>query len=197
MAKGFPRVAAYLAGLPQGVLSYPKHEVKASGYRDALARRPLATVEGLPEPLAQRVTSPVPPSAWIPEAHAMALALAIADDHRLSDAEFLAFVYEHNVELLGSKTYAYLMRADGADAMLKHAHVRWKALHRGVELKVAGIDEKSCSFDLSFPARLYGELLLQAYAQTFRAGLVLSGLEQTVVTLGAFGDTRAAFVARW
>jgi hypothetical protein len=197
MGPSFPRVAAYLAGLPQGAASYPECEMKASGYRDAIARRPIAAWDALAEPLAQLLASPAPMSAWIPEAQGMALALAIADHHHMEDQEFLRFIFDHNRELLGSPTYSYLMRADGAQAMLKHAQVRWKAMHRGVQLEASEVDAHCCRYALSFPLRLYDPLLLKAFAQTFRAGLVLANLPEAAVELVEFTETAAVFVARW
>ncbi|HEY3448693.1 MAG TPA: hypothetical protein VGK67_20210 [Myxococcales bacterium] len=198
MNGGLRRVHAYLQALPNGVASYPECRAKASVYREALAWRPLPkTIAGLPPELLELVASPPPMSAWISEVQAMAMGLAIADHHGLSDREFVTMIYDLGRTLLNSPTYRYLMTADDLGAMLKHAHVRWTAMHQGIGLKADEVGEHGCAFQMTFPARLYDELLLKAYAATFRAGLDMTGKAGIEVELTGFGDTSAQFAARW
>lgn len=194
----WPRLEEYLATLPEGAASYPEYETKASAYRTALEWRPLPrTVEGLPEALHARLAEPALPSAWIPEVHGMALGLAIADHHGMSEEEFLRFVFEMNRALLGGPRYRYLMSAEGPAAMFKHAQVRWKAMHRGVQLSAVEVGEHVCSFRMVFAPHLYNGLLLRAFAQTFKAGLGLAQTPEARVELTGFGDARADYSATW
>ncbi len=201
MNGGLRRVRAYLEALPHGAASYPECRAKASAFREALAWRPLprtsATVEGLPPVLAELVASPPPMNAWIPEVQAMAMGLAIADHHGMSDRELVAMIYDLSRTLLSSPTYRYLMAADDLGAMLKHAHVRWTAMHQGIGLKADEVREHGCTFQMSFPSRLYDELLLKAYAATFKAGLDMTGRAGIEVELTGFSDVSAQFFARW
>lgn len=193
----YPRVETYLARLPDGARSYPECVAKASAYREALGQRPLPSPGGLPEELAALVRSPVPLNAWIPEVQSMALALAVADWERMEDREFLGWIYDHNRGLLSSPTYRYLMAGDSPAAMLKHAHVRWRQMHRGVRLEAEEIGEAGCRFAMRFPPHLYDELLLRAFAQTFRAGLDLTGTPKAEVALLDWGAESARFAAHW
>jgi len=153
--------------------------------------------EGLPPALQELITSPALVSAWVPEVQAMALGLAVADHHRLSDREYLDSAYTLSRDLLGSPTYRFLMAGDSPEAMLRHADVRWQAMHQGVRFKTDAEGERACAYHLGFPPNLYNELLLQAFAQTFRASLELCGAEHPRVVLTAFGETSARFDAGW
>lgn len=195
--KRYPRVAAYLGQLPAGLDSHPECQAKASGYRASLERLPLDGVApgALPDGLMALVESPAARSEWVPEVRAMALGLALADHHDLSDAAFLRFVREVNAELLGSRTYRYLMAGDRS-ALPRHAGVRWQAMHRGVKLTGGRLGEHGWRFRMGFPAHLYNELLLQAFARTFEATLSLSEAHATVA-LSSFSDRWAHYEARW
>jgi len=198
MNGAYRRVHAYLQALPQGVASYPECRAKASACREALAWRPLPKgLAELPPELGEMIEAPPPVNAWIPEARSMALALTIADHHGLSDREFVTMIYELSRAVLSSPTYRYLMAAEDLGAMLKHAHVRFSAMHQGIGLKADELDEHGCAFQMSFPPRLYDELLLKAYAATFKAGLDMTGRMGIEVELTGFGETAAQFAARW
>jgi len=161
-----------------------------------LARSPVPP-EVIPESLRALVESPPLVSAWIPEVHAMAIGLAISDHHHRDDREFLEQAYALNRELLGSPTYRYLMVGDSPEAMLRHATVRWAAMHRGARLEVHDVTAHACVYRLAFPAHLFNELLLEAFGRTFQASFDLCGAAQSQVTLVAFGDATATFNAMW
>jgi hypothetical protein len=191
-----PRLEAYCAGLPRGLDSYPECKAKASGCREALARQALPP-DAVPEALRPLVEAPPVVSAWISEVHSMAVGLAIADHQRMGDGEYLDFVYALNRELLGSPTYRYLMVGDSPEAMLRHASVRWDAMHRGVRFKVEDVTAHACVYRLGFPLHLYDELLLKGFARTFQASLDLCGAPSAQVTLRERSDTAASFDAAW
>jgi hypothetical protein len=196
MRPPWARLTAYLERLPQGVDSYPECRAKASAYREALARRPVP-LDGLPPALQERLASPALVSAWIPEVHSLALGLAVADHHRMTDREYLDSVYVLSRDLLGGPTYRFLMADESPEAMLRHADVRWQAMHQGVGLSTERMGERACAYLLAFPVRLLDALLLQAFGQTFRASLSLSGAAEPRVSLVAHGETSARIEASW
>jgi len=198
--KAFPRVADYLDALPEGIGSHPGCQTKASGYRASLESRPLAEVAlgGLPAPLGDLVRVPAVRNDWIPEVHAMAMGLAIADHHAMSDRLFLDWIYEVNRALLGGSTYGFLMTggSGGADPR-RHSQLRWKQLHRGVELERKESLETSSRFAITFPRNLFSELLLLAFCRSFQASIELACARGARVELDGFNELSAQFSANW
>ena len=92
----FPRVARYLAGLPNGWLSHPECECKATLYREALAALPRRLdTTGLDPLVVSYVEEPPPMTSWVPEVVSSAVYLAIADRVFQNDDAFLVCAAEH------------------------------------------------------------------------------------------------------
>src|SRR5262245_24327661 len=104
------RLAAYLAGLPAGLASWPDHVAKASLLRAGLRTRPIdpRAITGAPPRLRALVETPPLDSSWITEVEYCALSLLIADVHGLDGPAFGRFWYEVMTSLVNSKLYSLL-----------------------------------------------------------------------------------------
>lgn len=124
-----PQLETYLASLPRGVDSHPQCVQKASVSREFLRFLPTGGLSGqLPEQLEDLLARRLAASAWVPEAHASALLLAIHDLHFPGDeAGFVARSYVANKELLTGPLYRVLMLVASPSYLAKNAESRWNA----------------------------------------------------------------------
>jgi hypothetical protein len=195
-AQTYPRLAAYVAQLPDGLDSYPSVVAKASMCRTfAAGARFEGAPPGLPAIVSGLAASPPPVTAWIPEAHLMALLLAVAD-LRDDDTGFVAWMYDANRAVLKSPWYSVLMSVSSPMMLLRGTEMRWGALHKGTEV-TATRQEKGATIHFDFPPRLYTPLLLRAYGEAFRAAIDLTNARDASVVLSQVSSTRAAYDARW
>ena len=193
------RLETYLASLPAGLDSFAGHVQKASVYRELIAGVDLAGhVAELPAPLAALVVNQLPLTSWVPEVHACALFMAMADLH-FSDAGFLQHMYKANRALLSGAVYGMLFRLLGPKTIMKGARSRWGQLHRGMTMVVVneGQDQPRAAVQLDFPDGMVPELALRSYAEAFRAALEVAGAAECVVDFLADGPGRGFYSARW
>ncbi len=189
---------AYVEHLPHGLESYPGFLQKASVYRsllESLDRRQLGP-DTLPDAVRQLIVAPPPASTWIPEAHATAFYVAMADQCFDSDEAYIAHWLKVNRSLLSSPIYRFLMAVASPVQVIKGGARRWGALHKGVTLRIA-VDGKSATLRLAFPENLLDRFVCTAYATAFQAALELSGGKGSSCALRAYEPTLATFEGRW
>ena len=198
-ARRFPRVAQYLAGLPNGVASHPECTAKGSIVRSILEDKPIGDIPAgsLPESVRSLAEHFAPYSSWVTEVELMCLNLAFADYHRLSDAAYVERKYQQNRKLFDTFVYKLLMSFTSPVSLIEHAATRWGTLHRGPAMQVELTSQSSARLTLGFPANLYDKLLLDLNAAVFRAALVHGKAQAADVRVADFGSTHAVFDARW
>ncbi len=197
-AKRYPRLNAYLAGLPQGLASYPECTSKASlplmliKGMPAPAPRP----EDVPEPLATYLARP-PSGMWVPEVEAMAVSLAIADHYRMTENQHLQWLKSQNRGFFSSLMYRAVMSFFSPAALIPKGTARWAAVHRGSTLRAEVVGEKDVDVFLDFPPSLFPRVALQQLTAVFEAALENSNARSSEVVLVEAGETRGLFHARW
>lgn len=196
--KRYPRFARYVAGLPDGLASYPQCMTKAS--------LPLMLVKGMPAPLprAEDVPDPLrrylarPPSGmWVPEVEGMAVSLAIADHYRMTEVQHLEWLKSQNRSFFSSLMYRAVMSFFSPAALLPKAPDRWAAVHRGSKLSAVAVGPRDVDAVLEFPPRLFPMIALQQLTAVFEAALEQSNAHESEVVLAEVTDTRGVFHARW
>jgi hypothetical protein len=192
----YPRLAAYLAQLPDGLDSHPRCQAKASTLRSFLAHWRLdAPPKGTPEPLAALIRDPPQVTEWMSEAQLMALLTLIAD-RQGDDAAFLQGMYEANRGFLTSPWYAALMRVSTPGLLIRGVALRWGAIHRGTSLS-AEAAPGGCRLHFTFPAGLYSDLMLRAYGTAFDAGIAMAGGRDIEVRVAETTPAGVTYELRW
>lgn len=196
--KRYPRFTRYVAGLPNGLASYPECTSKAS--------LPLMLVKGMPAPVPrpEDVPEPLrhflakPPSGmWVPEVEAMAISLIIADHYRMTEHQHLDWLKSQNRSFLSSLMYRAVMSLFSPAALIPKAPDRWAAVHRGSKLTANFVGPRDIDIILEFPPRLFATIALQQLTAVFEAALENSNAHASECVLVEVTDTRGLFHARW
>ncbi len=197
-AAGLDRVEQYLSALPAGLDSFPEARAKGSLVRNALEGGPVEElVARLPPPL-RRLASDLPMAGeWIPEVHFVALFLALTDVRSMTEAQIYAWTRERNRAMFSSATYRILMAVASPGALLRFAGLRWSNWHRGSRLDVDGIADEGVRFGLTFPAGLFGPVMLRVFAAAFAAALDVARAPAPEVLVVGEGNGFARYLARW
>jgi hypothetical protein len=189
-----PRLAAYLAGLPSGLASYPECEVRSSVHALFTAHAP--PLRGEVPPLVADLLGDAG-RGWTPEVRQHAALLAIADLAGQDERAFRAWSSDGFRLLYHGVIYRALMALFSPDVLMQYAPARYAAFHRGTRLTVARLDARRAEGRLAFPPGLFGALsqawLCEAFAGAFRCSRAL----QVSVTVIDASRTEARFLARW
>jgi hypothetical protein len=193
----FPRVAEYLARLPDGVGSYPDCYAKGSIFRRLLESRPVRGVRSgaLPEQIREVLSSPPLDGDWIPEAHLGCVCLAIADFHAMTDDDYLAWVGPVNKKLFKG-FHGFVMSLISVETAVRRGGGYWKMFHRGTQVTAEQLDERLWAVRMEFPPSLFAGLFLAQYAPVFRAGLEMANPDVDV-QFAEGGERFGIFQVRW
>lgn len=194
---GHPGLAAYLAGLPHGLESYPACRTKASLFRTMLdVHQPRFRAGALPAELQRPFDAPPPPSAWIGEVEYQAALLAVGDLRGLSNQRYPELPFEVARHLFESPMYRVLMHVASPAWLLKGTSLRWSQFRKGTKLNArTGRDEVSVR--LTFPPGLFNQRCLVGFTRVFRACLVAAGKPEGAVVLERSRGENAIFTASW
>ncbi len=189
---------AYLDSLPAGVGSYPDYVQKASVYRQSIKEMPSDGLVGrVPEPVERLLVQPMPVTAWVPEVHATALYLAIADVHLPDEREFLARKLDANRKIFRSPLYRVLMMVVSPTVALRNSGAKWRTFHRGITLATRQLEPRRAEARMTFPPRLVPELLVRTYGLVFQATAEAAGGKDVDVQVRSSDDTHAAYEVTW
>ncbi len=192
----FPRAARYLASLPSGLASYPECRAKTDFSHVVLGDYPKLLEEArLPEELRRHFDLGAP-GQMMPECTAITLRLILRDLQFAGDEPYLAWTYEASARVFRSGVYRMLMYVMSPSLVIMGAAKRWSAFRVGTTLS-AKADKKSAQLELTYPPRLYPELVLLGHAQSFRAAVDAAGAADSKVELTGHSETVAGFRVSW
>lgn len=193
----FPKTHAYISALPGGWGAHAHATVKATMYREALNAldQPL-TADEVPEALREYITSPLPVSAMIPEAHNIALYLVIRDLRFVTDRQWLAWMREIFRAFYDRPAYRILFRAVTPLGLLTTARLkratglRWKRFRQGTSFgRAQGGDEELS--EIRYPENLFNPLAIDAFAAGIEVGFQVAGQKHVRVTTETVGEKAA------
>jgi hypothetical protein len=194
----YPRLTAYLAGLPEGLDSYP----------DCLARTSLCTelLDGMPSPHPRPKDLPEPTASilakrprglWMSEVHVMAVSVTIADHFQFDDDAYLAWLHDTNLRYFSSLVLRVLMAFISPSELVARASARWSAVHQGSTLEARLTGPTSAHVELSFPPGLFAPILLRHFTAVWKAIFEHSKAKSCEVTLVDATDVHGVYEARW
>ncbi|MFO7566294.1 MAG: hypothetical protein R6X02_26865 [Enhygromyxa sp.] len=179
----YPRLAAYLDQLPEGLDSYTECEAKVLVHRTvyAFAEQPL---RGLPAVLQAHIDASAPAKPWIPQCHTLALILAIVEARGLSPAEEAKWIRSAASLLFSTPMVRLLIWAVSPRLMIKGADIRWSAFFRGSNLHAKlGEGEGEAELELRAPPALFDPSLAAIFTDVLRSALSYSEYDSSSAQL--------------
>jgi hypothetical protein len=192
----FPRLAAFVCGLPNGLDSYPEYGTKSALLRSLVTDAVLRQVELLPPPLAALVREPPPLSAWVKQTHAHAVVALARDVSFTSDRAFAQHCYDCQRSLFSSRVYLLLMRCTSPARLLASAEKRWSQFNRGCTIRTEVLADTAHVW-IDHPHGMFEETTRTALAQAIRATLDLSSARRVDIAIVAETPETTELLARW
>jgi hypothetical protein len=190
------RLERYLAGLPDGLASYPQCQAKGSVFQSLLAG---TVVEGasLAEPLRRYLEDRPIASEWLPDVHLRALTFAIADQRRMTREALLAWVQQRYRRLFEGPLYRAMMALVPPATLVRTCAVRWGVFHRGTAMEPGAVADDGARVKVAFPRGLCDPQVLELVEGALRAALEASRAREIEVELEESTPTTARFRVRW
>lgn len=193
-----PRLAQYLASLPQGLASHPAAVTKADF--SLILRRYLAPCSdkvGVPEPVRALLTTPWRAGDWIPTCHYVALCALARDQVWTTEEAYHLGMMAVATEMYQGPIHRALFIMFGPSLVAMGAARRWGTLHKGTELVVKRQLKESVELETTFPPRLFTEESVRSLGAAFCAIAVASHGKDTSFQLLDLGETSARMLIGW
>lgn len=199
-ATRYPRAAAYLEALPDGLDSFPQCQVQLTVFDSIrFAVEDVDVDVGvLPGALAEFFRGETG-KGWVPEVLCQAANLVFADS--VGESAYLQWSYENAVRLYKKPVLRHLMKLLSPTLVVMGAPRRWGAVRRGTELAVEPartIDGRMVTYgEVTAPTGLMTRPFCEAVAEAFRAGLDGAHGRDGSVELEAFDGATARYRVGW
>ncbi|MFO0696853.1 MAG: hypothetical protein U0230_24995 [Polyangiales bacterium] len=196
-ASAYPRLARYLRSLPNGLLSYPECEGKATMYREAVTKAPKPLGRhGLDRLIVDYLDDPVPTTAWVPEVVNVAVYLALADGVFGSEEGLYAFVGSLSDEIFRSPMYRVLMAVASPERLARAAERRWQHFHTGSGYSIR-IGTNGTESHITYPPYLFDRIYMTANTRAIEAGYRASGAKGARVEITSWSPTETVMRSVW
>ena len=174
----FPRAAAYLATLPEGLASYPTYKVRdmvLEPYVEKFAA--LAGEPGLPTEVADMLAGRAR-GQWMSEVHFQVAHLVVRDRGFADDGPLFEWAQRAASQTFDRPILRNLMRLVSPTLVVLGASKRWSAFHSGSELTADKVVESGgragCTARLRYPPHLFAPLFLVTLEHSFSVALAAS-----------------------
>ncbi len=196
-AQSAPRFDSYVAGLSNGLESYPEARVRSDvlhPIREAL--------EGHVVPDALRAAFvDRSDERWHAEVVGVGLMLLCRDWVFESDEAFLDWGYPSSLALFQSPLNRMLMMVVSPTLVSMNAPKRWANFHQGSELTSDGVNKDGdlhvVHGRLTYPAGVFPELIVQRWGRSILAALEQTRARAPKLEFTAYEPTMARFRASW
>lgn len=191
-----PRLASYLAALPQGIDSHPECRIKGFYFRESVQalKDAAALAKAWPAPLQKWFASPPPNSGFMPEVHFCAFRLCVADQLGMTQQGFEEWVHGGTRSIYKGFLGKVIMAFASKKVLLSAAGSRWAMIHQGSSFKAVRVEgTDTYRGTLTFPPHLYDEVLLRGLGGLMRAAFELVEKDEFVLNLVSFSDTTAVY----
>jgi hypothetical protein len=199
--EAYPSVARYLAGLPDGWMSFPSCRAHRTVLASLRARGAFDDLERLPEPVA-RVLAREPDSEWIPEVVHIGM-LLLFRDARFSGADgeeaFLVWMTDLRRQVMASAAHASAFAVSKPEEVVAKLPEFWSRFHQGTSMRLEAAGPPARIVHWS-PRGVFVPLWAAWTRRIFGIALAKGGAVHPEVTFemkheGA--DTRTVFTLSW
>jgi len=200
MPNPLTKLSAYLAGLPNGLESYPGCLVKAAIARPFLTDSvppALLAGAGLPAPVAALLGDHGHDSSWIPEVEVWAALAAVQDLLGLDEGAALEWFEQRDREALTNPVLRLVMNFSSVEFLLPLGSGYWAMTHKNSRLSLERAGPQEALLLLDYPPGLFNEGVAKLLTAAYAVPLKLSRAKTAEVTLASWTPTRATFRARW
>lgn len=193
----YPRLAQYLAMLPDGLDSYPECRAKGSLIVSALEAHDTEGLgEGLPDAMVAMIRDPPSPGIWVAAPFSDAIFYAMCDAFYPEDEAVLRWTVERTLRTANSRLYRAISRVTRPGTLLKMAAATHRLFQRGTDLS-AEHDNHSATLRLTHPPHLHGGLNHRSNVPMFEAMLSHCGATNIRVVMVKSSPTEAVYEAGW
>jgi hypothetical protein len=192
----FPRLAAFVRGLPDGLDSYPEYGTKSALMRSLVTEELVRHAASVPDELAELIRNPPPMSAWVKQTHAHAVLVLARDVLFATDRAFAQHCYDGQRSLFSSKIYLLLMRCTSPGRLLSTAEKRWSQFNRGCTIRTE-VFADGAHIWVDHPRGIFDQTCRTALSQALRATLDMSSARCTEITLVDESPMQTELLARW
>lgn len=190
----YPLAAAYQALLPLGLQTHPQCTARSDATRHTLQDHP-GLLEHAPagfraalEPL---LAQDMLPDTWNVVVRLMVRDVALHDDER-----FLKWNLEMSSRVFATPLYRVLMRVLSPSLVITNASKRWNAFRTGT-LLAATWAKNGGDLTLTYPTALYPNLMVRAFAESFRAALLAAHAKNVRVAVTSYAPEKATYAVSW
>lgn len=193
-----PRLARYLASMPEGLASHPSAATKAD-FSLILRRHLTPCLEkvGAVEPVHALLTAPWRVGDWIPTSHYVALCALARDQIWTTEEAYHLGMVGVASEMYQGPLHRALFVMFGPSLVAMGAARRWGTLHRGTELIVKRQLKESVELVTTFPPRLLTEESVRSLGAAFCAIALASHGKDATFTLLDLSETSAQMSIGW
>ncbi len=192
----YPRLGAFVRGLPDGLDSYPDYGTKAALLRSLTTDELVRHAGAVPEALAELIRNPPPMSAWVKQTHAHAVVALARDVLFASDRAFEQHCYDGQRALFSSKIYLLLMRCTSPGRLLMTAEKRWSQFNRGCTIRT-DVFAEGAHIWVDHPRGMFETTTRVPLSQALRATLDLSSARNVEITMVEESPKQTELLARW
>ncbi len=193
-----PRLAAYLDGLPQHILSYP--EVMTRADYSLILRPKLASVlQGwdLPVSVKDFLNAPWKPGEWIPTVAYVALCEMARDHLWRTEEEFHQGMFDVGVEMYHSPMLRAISVVLGPSIVALGATKRWSTLHKGTTLTMKKQQKECVNLTLGYPPKIFSEAGMKSLGAAICAAVSVYRGKNTACDIIFLHDTEAELFIKW
>ena len=189
----YPRLAAYLDGLPEGLDSYPECQSKATLLVSAFDGVDASELlDGLPDRLTSLVREPPAAGIWVPAVWSDAMFHASCDRFFPTVEAVQAWTYERTVRISKHPIYRRLLTVPGPRMLIKIGTKAHGLIQRGTEIETA-LDRRGAELTMRFPPRLHVGLNLSANVALWRGCVEITGGQNVRCDMVSCSDTEARY----
>ncbi|MEM9187542.1 MAG: hypothetical protein AAGF12_00100 [Myxococcota bacterium] len=193
----FPLLSAYLAGLPDGLASYPECQTKASIAHTFTDGHGFELRDDLPDSMAEFVRSPPPGGVWTSAVLADAFFHLACDLFYPSEEATHRWCYRRTMRMAESSLYRALFRFSSPRTFFAMSARTSRIFHRGTTITAEELTPDRAVSRFAFPPHLRSRRKLLSNLALSEAMIRLTGGRDPVVTLLEAGPTHALFESRW
>lgn len=193
----FPRLAEYIARLPEGLDSYPECRAKGTLVVTALEGHDLERIgDDLPPQVLEMLRDPPATGIWVPGTMSDAVFYAIVDAFYPTEEEVFEWTRERTRRTSESRLYRALARVASPKTLLRMASAAHGLFQRGTELD-ATYGHNEATIRLTHPPHLHGGLNHRVNCPMFEEVLLGAGATQARVEMVESDPELAVYEAKW